>query len=140
MGNCFIAKTYFSTVFIDTTPRPFPLLACGFLILAGNTLFPCLLRFLIWALRTMLPNTQTWELWRRTFDFTLSHPHKVCAYLYPTWHTWFVLGTIIFLNALMWGGFEISAIHNEEIGSLPIKFRVLDGLFQALGRSLTIHR
>ncbi|CAI7642882.1 unnamed protein product [Penicillium palitans] len=32
----------------------------------------------------------------------------------------------------MWGAFEISAIHNEEIGSLPINFRVLDGLFQAL--------
>ncbi|KAJ5966998.1 hypothetical protein N7501_003246 [Penicillium viridicatum] len=112
--------------------EPFPLLACGFLILAGNALFPCLLRFFIWVLRTMLPNNQTWQLWRRTFDFTLSQPHKVCAYLYPTWHTWFVLGTIIFLNALMWGAFEISAIHNEEIGSLPIKFRVLDGLFQAL--------
>ncbi|OQD69239.1 hypothetical protein PENPOL_c002G01657 [Penicillium polonicum] len=112
--------------------EPFPLLVCGFLILAGNTLFPCLLRFFIWVLRMMLPNNQTWQLWRRTFDFTLSQPHKVCAYLYPTWHTWFVLGTIIFLNALMWGAFEISAIHNEEIGSLPIQFRVLDGLFQAL--------
>ncbi|KAF4769041.1 hypothetical protein HAV15_008520 [Penicillium sp. str.  len=32
----------------------------------------------------------------------------------------------------MWGAFEISAIHNEEIGSLPINFRVVDGLFQAL--------
>ncbi|KAL2697423.1 hypothetical protein AAEP93_011327 [Penicillium crustosum] len=112
--------------------EPFPLLACGFLILAGNTLFPCLLRFLIWVLRTMLPNNETWQLWRRTFDFTLSQPHKVCAYLYPTWHTWFVFGTIILLNALMWGAFEISAIHNEEIRSLPINFRVLDGLFQAL--------
>ncbi|CAI7669219.1 unnamed protein product [Penicillium crustosum] len=62
----------------------------------------------------------------------------VCAYLYPTWHTWFVFGTIILLNALMWGAFEISAIHNEEIRSLPINFRVLDGLFQALGRFITI--
>ncbi|KAJ9481909.1 hypothetical protein VN97_g11544 [Penicillium thymicola] len=32
----------------------------------------------------------------------------------------------------MWGAFELSAIHNEEIGSLPINFRVLDGHFQAL--------
>ncbi|KAI3094433.1 hypothetical protein CBS147333_9981 [Penicillium roqueforti] len=32
----------------------------------------------------------------------------------------------------MWGAFEVSAIHNEEISSLPIKFRILDGLFQAL--------
>lgn len=58
---------------------------------------------------------------------------QVCAYLYPAWHTWFLLGTVILLNAIMWGAFEVSAIHNEEIRSLPRKFRVLDGLFQALG-------
>jgi hypothetical protein len=38
----------------------------------------------------------------------------------------------------MWSTFEVSAIHNEEIGSLPIKFRLLDGLFQALGMSLAM--
>ncbi|KAJ5201658.1 uncharacterized protein N7498_006321 [Penicillium cinerascens] len=32
----------------------------------------------------------------------------------------------------MWGAFELSAIHNEEIRSLPTNFQVLDGLFQAL--------
>jgi hypothetical protein len=32
----------------------------------------------------------------------------------------------------MWGAFELSAIHNEEIAALPPKYRVLDGLFQAL--------
>ncbi|KAJ5244809.1 hypothetical protein N7489_004905 [Penicillium chrysogenum] len=72
------------------------------------------------------------ELWRRSFDFALTQSQNVCAYLYPAWHTWFVLGTIFVLNAIMWGAFEVSAVHNEEIGSLPIKFRVLDGLFQAL--------
>ncbi|KAJ5478181.1 hypothetical protein N7530_003690 [Penicillium desertorum] len=112
--------------------EPFPLLACGILILAGNTLFPCLLRFLIWSLRKMLPNKPTWQEWRRSFDFTLTQSQKACAYLYPAWHTWFLLGTIVVLNAIMWGAFELSAINNEEIGSLPVKFRVLDGLFQAL--------
>ncbi|CAG7951173.1 unnamed protein product [Penicillium nalgiovense] len=112
--------------------EPFPLLVCGILILAGNTLFPCLLRFLIWGLRKILPNKPTWQLWRRSFDFTLTQSQKACAYLYPAWHTWFILGTVVVLNATMWGAFEVSAINNEEIGSLPVKFRVLDGLFQAL--------
>lgn len=128
-------QKFFVMAFIDTTRRVFPLLSCGFLILAGNTLFPCLMRFFIWLLRTMLPNTLTWQLWRRTLDFALAQSQNVCAYLYPAWHTWFVLGTILVLNATMWGAFEVSAIHDEEIGSLPIKFRVLDGLFQALGIS-----
>lgn len=83
----------------------------------------------------MLPNKPTWQLWRRSFDFALTQSQNVCAYLYPAWHTWFVLGTIFVLNAIMWGAFGVSAVHNEEIGSLPIKFRVLDGLFQALGIS-----
>lgn len=81
----------------------------------------------------MLPDKPAWQLWRRTFDFTLAQSQKVCAYLYPAWHTWFLLGTILVLNAIMWGAFEVSAIHNEEISSLPTNFRVLDGLFQAFG-------
>ncbi|KAJ5681593.1 uncharacterized protein N7477_001533 [Penicillium maclennaniae] len=122
---------------IDTNMGPyqkeaFPLLVCGILILAGNTLFPCLLRLLIWAPRAMMPDTPNWQSLRRTFDFTLAKSQNVCAYLYPAWHTWFLLGTVIILNAIMWGAFEVSAIHNEEIRSLPPKFQVLDGLFQAL--------
>ena len=81
----------------------------------------------------MLPNKPTWQEWRRSFDFTLTQSQEVCAYLYPAWHTWFILGTVVVFNAIMWGAFEVSAIDNEEIGSLPVNFRVLDGLFQALG-------
>ncbi|KAJ6104266.1 hypothetical protein N7523_010586 [Penicillium sp. IBT 18751x] len=122
---------------VDTNMGPyqkeaFPLLVCGILILAGNTLFPCLLRLFIWAPRAMMPDTPNWQTLRRTFDFTLAKSQNICAYLYPAWHTWFLLGTVIVLNAIMWGAFEVSAIHNEEIRSLPPKFRVLDGLFQAL--------
>ncbi|KAJ5698379.1 potassium transporter [Penicillium macrosclerotiorum] len=32
----------------------------------------------------------------------------------------------------MWGGFELASIKDQEIKDLPIKFRALDGLFQAL--------
>ncbi|KAJ5188464.1 hypothetical protein N7491_004789 [Penicillium cf. griseofulvum] len=122
---------------IDTNMSPyqkesFPLLTCGVLILAGNTLSPCLLRLFIWILRKMLPNKSTWQLWRRTFDFALDQSQKISAYLYPTWHTWFLLGTVLVFNAIMWGAFEVAAIRNEEIASLTSKFRVLDGLFQAL--------
>ncbi|GAB1199223.1 hypothetical protein APSETT444_008569 [Aspergillus pseudonomiae] len=48
-------------------------------------------------------------------------------------HTWYLLGTIIVLNAIDWAGFEILAIGNPEIEELPPGYRVLDGLFQALG-------
>ncbi|KAJ5111315.1 hypothetical protein N7532_001850 [Penicillium argentinense] len=123
---------YQKETFINIVRRAFPLLVCGFLILAGNTLFPCLLRLFIWVLKMMLPNKPTWKLWHQTFEFTLAQSQKVGAYLYPAWHTWFILGTVLILNSIMWGAFEVAAIHNEEIRALPVQFRVLDGLFQGL--------
>ncbi|CAG8080878.1 unnamed protein product [Penicillium salamii] len=110
----------------------FPLLTAGFLVLAGNTLFPCLLRLLVWVIRKFIPRHPEWNLWRQVLDHTLDQSQSVCDYLYPSWHTWFLLGTVIVLNCIMWIAFELSAIHNEEIGSLPPGYRILDGLFQAL--------
>ncbi|KAJ6102131.1 hypothetical protein N7486_004558 [Penicillium sp. IBT 16267x] len=122
---------------IDTNMIPFqrdaaPLLICGTLILAGNTLFPCLLRLSIWSMRKMLPDTPSWQTWRQSLDFALIHSQNICSSLYPTWHTWFLFGTVIVLNAIMWGAFELASIRNLEIGALPAKYRVLDGLFQSL--------
>ena len=57
--------------------RPAPLLICGFLILAGNTLFPCLLRLLIWAIRKALPDKPELRLWRQTLDLVLTQPQSV---------------------------------------------------------------
>ncbi|OQD84279.1 hypothetical protein PENANT_c013G00969 [Penicillium antarcticum] len=112
--------------------EPVPLLASGLLILAGNTLFPCLLRLSIWAVRRMIPEKPAWQAWRRVFDLTLAHSQDVCAYLYPSWHTWFLLGTVLVLNGIMWGAFELAALYNVEIAALSPKYQVLDGLFQAL--------
>ncbi|KAJ5803350.1 uncharacterized protein N7503_005800 [Penicillium pulvis] len=122
---------------IDTNMIPFqreaaPLLICGTLILAGNTLFPCLLRLSIWTIRKMLPDTPTWQTWRHSLDFALIQSQNVCSSLYPTWHTWFLFGSVIVLNAIMWAAFELASIRNLEIGSLPAKYRALDGLFQSL--------
>ncbi|KAE8148201.1 cation transport protein-domain-containing protein [Aspergillus avenaceus] len=110
----------------------YPLLTMGLLILAGNTLYPCFLRFIIWAMRCMVPNGPTWESWRITLDFILDHPRRVYTNLFPRRHTWYLLGTIIVLNGIDWAGFEILAIGNKEIERLPAGYRVLDGLFQAL--------
>lgn len=53
--------------------------------------------------------------------------------LFPARHTWYLLGTIIILNGIDWAGFELLSIGNKKIESLPTEYRVLDGLFQALG-------
>ncbi|CRG89521.1 Low-affinity potassium transport protein [Talaromyces islandicus] len=86
-------------------------LTMGFLILAGNTLYPCFLRLCIWAFRRLLPRTRWFEEWRR--------------------HTWYLLATVILLNGIDWAGFELLSIGNTSIRNLGA-YRVIDGLFQAL--------
>jgi Trk-type K+ transport system membrane component len=103
------------------------------LILAGNTLFPCFLRFIIWTMKVLLLDHPAWTSWRMTLDFILDHPRRVYTNLFPARHTWYLLGTIIVLNAIDWAAFEILSIGNKEIESLPSEYRVLDGLFQAVG-------
>ncbi|PYH92551.1 potassium transporter [Aspergillus ellipticus CBS 707.79] len=109
----------------------YPLLTMSLLILAGNTLYPCFLRFIIWVLRCCVPNNPSWASWRVTLDFILDHPRRVYTNLFPKRHTWYLLGTIIILNAIDWAGFEVLSIGIKEIENLPKGYRVLDGLFQA---------
>lgn len=110
----------------------YPLLTMGMLILAGNTLYPCFLRFIIWTMRRLMADRPSWETWRVTLDFILDHPRRVYTNLFPVRHTWYLLGTIIILNGIDWAGFEVLAIGNKEIETLPTGYRILDGLFQAL--------
>lgn len=53
--------------------------------------------------------------------------------MFPARHTWYLLASIIILNGIDWAAFELLSIGNQEIESLPGEYRVLDGLFQALG-------
>ncbi|KAK1139370.1 hypothetical protein N8T08_000821 [Aspergillus melleus] len=110
----------------------YPLITMGMLILAGNTLYPCFLRFIIWTMRRLIPNRPDWETQTVTLDFILDHPRRVYTNLFPARHTWYLLGTIIFLNGIDWAMFELLAIGNKEIEALPTGYRILDGLFQAL--------
>ncbi|KAF7592281.1 hypothetical protein BBP40_000412 [Aspergillus hancockii] len=140
MGGCFFAVSAFvnsgmsllDANMVALQNNVYPLLTMGLLILAGNTLYPCFLRLIIWTLRRITPDRPGWETWRVTLDFILDHPRRVYTNLFPRRHTWYLLGTIIVLNGIDWAGFEILAIGNKEIEQLPTDYRVLDGLFQAL--------
>lgn len=103
----------------------------GFLILAGNTLYPCFLRFIIWAIRCLLPNSTWCEDWKAVLKFILDHPRRVYTHLFPKRHTWYLLATIVLFNGIDWAGFEVLSIGNIAVDSLG-SYRVLDGLFQAL--------
>ncbi|KAL4936841.1 hypothetical protein BDV06DRAFT_85111 [Aspergillus oleicola] len=110
----------------------YPVITMGLLILAGNTLYPCFLRLIIWTMGRIMPDWPSWKTWSITLDFILDHPRRVYTNLFPARHTWYLLATVIIFNGIDWAGFEVLAIGNKEIEGLPTGFRILDGLFQAL--------
>ncbi|KAL2006810.1 hypothetical protein VTN00DRAFT_9478 [Thermoascus crustaceus] len=107
------------------------LITMGMLILAGNTLYPCFLRFIIWTIKRLLPDKPSYHEWKVVLDFILDHPRRVYTNLFPARHTWYLLGTVIILNGIDWAGFELLSMGNKEVESLPTGYRILDGLFQA---------
>ncbi|KAL5342457.1 cation transport protein-domain-containing protein [Aspergillus crustosus] len=110
----------------------YPLITMGLMILAGNTLYPCFLRLIVWTMRKLIPIQPAWKTWEVTLDFILDHPRRVYTNLFPARHTWYLLATVIIFNGIDWAGFEVLAIENKEIEGLPTGYRILDGLFQAL--------
>ena len=59
---------------------------------------------------------------------------QVYTNLFPSRHTWYLLGTIVILNGIDWVAFEVLSIGNPTVQDLG-SYRVLDGLFQAFGTS-----
>lgn len=75
----------------------FPLLLGSFLILIGNTGFPCMLRFVIWAASKCVPRSSAiYEELR----FLLDHPRRCFTLLFPSKATWWLFWILVLLNGL----------------------------------------
>ena len=75
----------------------FPLLLMTFLIIIGNTGFPCMLRFVIWFTSKLVPRgTGLWE----ELQFLLDHPRRCFTLLFPRAATWWLFAILIALNAV----------------------------------------
>ena len=107
------------------------LITMGLLILAGNTCYPIFLRLIIWTLWRLLPNDEYFHDTRIAVRFLLDHPRRCYTTLFPSYHTWFLIGAVIALNGVDWFAFEVLNIGNAYTASLPTNTRVIDGLFQA---------
>ena len=74
-----------------------PLLLGSFLIVIGNTGFPCMLRFVIWtASQFVRHDSGVWE----EFKFLLDHPRRCFTLLFPTAATWWLFWILVVLNGL----------------------------------------
>ncbi|RMZ81610.1 hypothetical protein DV737_g2455, partial [Chaetothyriales sp. CBS 132003] len=107
----------------------FPLLLGSFLIVIGNTGFPCMLRFCIWAASAVVPNgSGIWEELR----FLLDHPRRCFTLLFPASATWWLFTILVILNGLDLIFFIILDLHDSVVTGMPSGIRLVDGLFQAM--------
>lgn len=74
-----------------------PLIIGSFLIVIGNTGFPCMLRFVIWASNKVVPrNSGIWE----ELSFLLDHPRRCFTLLFPSNATWWLFWILVLLNGI----------------------------------------
>ncbi|UPX19791.1 low affinity potassium transporter [Ascochyta rabiei] len=105
-----------------------PLLLGTFLIIIGNTGFPCMLRFVIWLVSKFVPRgSGVWEELR----FLLDHPRRCFTLLFPSKANWWLFAVLVGLNGLDLIFFIILDLNDPTVTVLPPAFRFLDGLFQA---------
>ena len=72
-----------------------PLLLMTFLIVIGNTGFPCMLRVMIWIASNVVPTgSGIWE----EFRFLLDHPRRCFTLLFPSSATWWLFWILVLLN------------------------------------------
>ena len=74
-----------------------PLLFGSFLIIIGNTGFPCMLRFIIWLSSLFVPRES--GLWEE-LKFLLDHPRRCFTLLFPNRATWWLFWILVLLNGV----------------------------------------
>ncbi|KAL8738861.1 MAG: hypothetical protein Q9181_000388 [Wetmoreana brouardii] len=106
-----------------------PLLFGTFMIVIGNTGFPCMLRFVIWLLSKAVPRESgVWE----ELKFLLDHPRRCFTLLFPTDATAWLFWILVLLNGLDLIFFIILDLHDPVVTGIgSVGYRVLNGLFQA---------
>lgn len=73
------------------------LLLGNFLIIIGNTGFPCMLRFVIWVSSILVPRKSgIWE----ELNFLLDHPRRCFTLLFPNSATWSLFWILVLLNGV----------------------------------------
>ncbi|KAF5862207.1 hypothetical protein ETB97_011912 [Aspergillus alliaceus] len=106
----------------------FPLILMSFLAYAGNTFYPCLLRFAIWTMFKLCPDRSAVK---EPLNFLLKHPRRCYTLLFPSKPTWVLFGILFTLNFVDVILILVLDLHNPAVNNLPAGTRLLASIFQA---------
>ncbi|KAI5854369.1 cation transport protein-domain-containing protein [Tricharina praecox] len=104
------------------------LVVMTFLIVIGNTGFPCLLRFLIWLLFKIVPAGSSIK---EALNFLLDHPRRCFTLLFPSRETWVLLWVLLALNIADVILFIVLDIKDPDVTSIAVGHRIMGAIFQA---------
>jgi Trk-type K+ transport system membrane component len=94
---------------------------------ARNTGFPLLLRLTIYILFRLSPSDSTRK---ETYAFLLDHPRRCFTLLFPRTATWWLFAVLLVMNLADLIFFLVLDLGDEYVLSIPVGYRILDGLFQ----------
>ncbi|EME42197.1 hypothetical protein DOTSEDRAFT_175094 [Dothistroma septosporum NZE10] len=105
------------------------LIVFGTATIVGNTLYPVLLRLLIWSVAKLVPRHS--EL-HHSLSFLLQHPRRCYLLLFPRNNTWILFAVQVFINLIAWVLWIILQLDQSAIEAIPPGQRVMNGLFQSV--------
>ncbi|KAJ8097957.1 cation transport protein-domain-containing protein [Lipomyces tetrasporus] len=134
--GAFMATSSFMDVGLSIVPTSmiefqlavFPLLLMSFMIVIGNTGFPCMLRLIIWTMSKLVPAGSAMQ---ESLLFLLDHPRRCFTLLFPSGPTWWLFAVLVILNGADLILFVVLDIGNSLFASWSAGQKILDGLFQA---------
>lgn len=120
---------------LDASMAPFqnapaPLILSIILILAGNTAFAILMRFIIWCCYVATPRKNI--LRRETLRYLLDHPRRCYTTLFPSTQTWWLLIVLVAITLVELICFLALNYWLPVLDGISWGSRFLDGLFQSV--------
>ncbi|KAH8434964.1 putative potassium uptake transporter [Aspergillus melleus] len=106
----------------------FPMIVMSFLAYAGNTIYPCLLRLVIWTLFKCVPQQSSLK---EPLAFLLKYPRRCYTLLFRSKPTWILFGIVFVLNFVDVLLIIVLDLHNPAVNNLPVGPRILAAIFQA---------
>lgn len=106
----------------------FPMIVMSFLAYGGNTLYPCVLRLVIWLIYKCVPANSSLK---EPLDFLLKYPRRCYTLLFRSKPTWILFGIIFVLNFVDVLLIVFLDLDNPAVNNLPPGPRVLASIFQA---------